>query len=369
MITAGELLIQVVPQLKPGRCGVTDHAVRLADELKREFGIDTAFVVLNSDERCDLPYSILYHKPEELLGSCLALRQNRPAAVLVHVSGYGYSRDGAPAGVASAIEALRADGRFRVAGYFHEVSASGPPWSSAFWYGGRQRAAIRRIARACDLLVTNIGAHARWLERETGKRPTHPIDLLPVFSTIGEARERIPVADRAPAMVIFGLPGSRRRAYKELSAMPGAYRGLDIKEVIDIGANCQAPDSVDGIPVRRKGELAGIEVAKEISHATFGFVSYPSICLGKSSIFASYCAQGTIPVIAPGFDGELDGLRDGVQVMSPRTVQQAAQSGLEQCSRKAWQWYAGHNVAVHAATYARWMNQPLPEVEREEARC
>ena len=40
------LLIQVVPRLKPGRCGLSDHAIALAQELDSAFAVRTAFVVL-----------------------------------------------------------------------------------------------------------------------------------------------------------------------------------------------------------------------------------------------------------------------------------------------------------------------------------
>jgi hypothetical protein len=114
-------LIQVVPRLLPARCGVSDHALALASELKGSYGIDSAFIVLNSDERCDVTYPVLYRSPDQLLGDCVSLSGNRSAAILVHLSGYGYSADGAPALLAGALENLKADGRFQIAVFFHEL--------------------------------------------------------------------------------------------------------------------------------------------------------------------------------------------------------------------------------------------------------
>ena len=51
--------IQVVPQLAPGRNGVSDHATALADTLKSEFGIESAFAVLNNHEKSDVPYAFI----------------------------------------------------------------------------------------------------------------------------------------------------------------------------------------------------------------------------------------------------------------------------------------------------------------------
>jgi hypothetical protein len=362
------LLIQVVPQLKPGRCGVTDHAIPLAIELNREFGIETAFVVLNSNERCSVPYPVIYSTQDQLLESCLAHSHGQQAAILVHVSGYGYSPDGAPARLADALAKVRDDGRFEIAGFFHEVSASGPPWTTAFWNAHRQRNSVRRIAGLCSLILTSVGVHAEWLERQMKGAEAVPVHLLPVFSTVGETRNRIPIAGRAPALVVFGLPATRRRAYLELTAQARVLEALGIKEIVDIGGGTDAPAQVSGIPVRSTGELSVSELADEIPRAMFGFLSYPAVYIAKSSVFAAYCSQGTIPVIAAPFAGEVDGLRDGVHLLSPRTLDAAIASGLDRCSSQAWQWYSGHRVHVHAETYARWLSQPALTIEHEETR-
>jgi len=372
MSSTKPLLIQVVPQLKPGRCGVTDHAIPLANELRSTFGIDSAFVVLNSKERCDLAYEVMHCEAERLFESCAALGKGQPQAILAHVSGYGYSPDGAPTRLADALSSTRED-RFAIAAFFHEISASGAPWSAAFWQSRRQEQAVRRIAEACDLLVTNLGVHARWLEERTNRRPEARICLLPVFSTIGEAHGRIMLAKRVPAMVVFGLPGTRQRAYRELSRLPEIFSSLQIENIVDIGAGTDSPGSLHGIPVIRKGELGAAELCGELSRARFGYLSYPANCLAKSSVFAAYCAQGTIPVIAKPFGGEIDGLRDGVHLLSPGTTHRALASGLdasglESCSLAAWQWYCGHGIHVHAETYARWLGHPATAREGEEAR-
>jgi hypothetical protein len=365
---ANPLLIQVVPQLKPGRCGVTDHAVALAEELKGSFGIETAFVVLNSQERCDLAYPIVHCAPEQLLESCLAHSEGRPGAILVHVSGYGYAADGAPTLLANALNGVKEDGRFSIAAFFHELFATGAPWTAAFWHSRRQQKAVRRIAELCDLVVTNAGHYAQWLKNETERPLANPIRLLPVLSTVGESSDRIPISGRDPAMAVFGLPATRRKAYQDLSALPGILSALGIKEIRDFGMEADVPSEVDGIPVKRKGALGASQLAEELSLAMFGFLSFPAIVLGKSSIFAAYCAHGTIPVVAKAFEGEVDGLRDGVHLLSPKTVHATLASGLDRYSMQAWQWYSGHGIHAHAATYARWLNQPALIHDRAEVR-
>jgi hypothetical protein len=347
-------IIQVVPRLQPTRCGVSDHAIALASELKTRFGIDSAFVVLNSDERCVLPYSITHCAPHQLLNACVAFSGGQPAAILVHLSGYGYSADGAPALLAEALRSVKADGRFRIAVFFHELSASGMPWTSAFWHARRQERVLRRIAATCELAVTNLRVHADWLE-QSARPSASPVAYLPVFSLVGEAQQPVPLAQRDPVMVVFGLGGTRQRAFKELSALRSMVQRLGVRQILDIGPEFEAPGEVAGIPVRRMGVLAAEDVAGHFEQATFGFLSYTPHCLAKSGVFAGYCAHGLVPVNAQHFQGEIDGLKNGVHVLSPQTVKMVEPAGLEACSIAAWHWYSGHRLHDHASLYDHWL--------------
>lgn len=359
--TGNRRLIQVVPRLQPTRCGVSDHAIALATELKTSYGIDSAFVVLNSDERCDLPYPITHCAPHQLLDACVAFSGSQPAAILVHLSGYGYSADGAPTLLAEALESVRADGRYRVAVYFHELFATGMPWKSAFWYSRRQKRAVRKIAEACDLLVTNTRSYVDWLTRETVPQSASLIQCMPVFSHVGEAQQHIPLSDRDPVMAVFGLGGTRQNAYRELSALGTMLQQLGVQEILDIGPDFEPPGEVHGIPVRRMGVLAATEIARQFSRSTFGFLSYPRMPLAKSGVFAGYCAHGVVPVIARHFPGQVDGLEDGLHLLSPSTAKAAQPSAWEACSIAAWRWYSGHRLHDQAAVYARWMDESKKE--------
>jgi len=368
MLPANRVLIHVVPQLKPMRCGVSDHAISLARELKTSFGIDGAFVVLNSDEKCNLSFPVVHCAPSELLENCVTLSSGRAAAILVHLSGYGYAADGAPTQLAKALRNVRASGRFHTAVYFHELIAGGMPWKSGFWHSRRQKREVCRIAEGCDLLVTSIGYFGDWLERETTRQTSAPIELLSVFSSSGESLASTPIAERAPAIAVFGLAASRRRAYKELSSLAGLLDSLGVKEILDIGPEFDAPATLNGVPVRRRGTLELDELASQLARTMFGFVTYNSPYLARSSVFAGYCGHGTIPVITKSFPGAVDGLEDGLHVLSPRTAKTVVAGDLQHCSNAAWSWYQGHRLHVHAATYARWMEQSGPKASEEMSR-
>lgn len=355
--------IQVVSQLKPMRCGVSDHAIALASELKANYGIDTAFVVLNSDERCDVPYSVTHCAPDQLLDACISLNKNQSAAILVHLSGYGYSEDGAPALLAEALRNLRKGSHFRIAVFFHELYAGGMPWTSAFWYARRQKRVLRRIVEVCDLPITNLRVFADWLDRERIRQSASRVQYLPVFSLVGEARQTVPVAQRDPVMTVFGLSETRRRAYRDLSSLSNTLHQLGVREIVDIGPACDAPSELNGIPVRRLGVLSAEDIDRQFMRTAFGYLAYTPNCLAKSGVFAGYSAHGVIPVIAQHFRGEFDGLQDGVHLLSPQTAESIEPPALEQCSIAAWHWYAGHRLRDHAALYARWMDETTDKTE------
>ena len=359
-MTGNRQLIQVVPRLTPTRCGVSDHALALAAELTARCGINTAFVVLNSDERPEVSYPVTHCSQDRLLDTCIDLSRNKPSAILVHLSGYGYSADGAPTLLAAALERVKADGRFPIAVFFHELHASGMPWTSAFWYGQRQKNAYRRIACLCDLPVTSARVFASWLERQIAM----PVCCMPVFSQVGEAEQPVPFASRDAAMAVFGLVETRRRVYAELDKLGNTLVNLGVRNIVDIGPAVETPDHVNGIPVQRAGALAAADIDRLFAKMAFGYLAYPPNCLAKSGVFAAYTAHGMIPIVAQDFGEQFDGLRDGVHVISPRSAQTMKPKSLEECSQAAWRWYSGHRLRDHAAIYDRWFRAAGQSIEQ-----
>ena len=124
---------------------------------------------------------------------------------------------------------------------------------------------------------------------------------------------------------------------------------------MDIGPGFEPPSEVGGIPVKQRGELSAAEIARQFSQLTFGYVSCTPLFLAKSGVFAGYSAHGVIPVIAQHFRGEIDGLKDGVHVLSPQTAKTVEPAGLEAGSIAIWHWYARHRLHDHASMYAHWL--------------
>jgi hypothetical protein len=355
MLPAKPMLIEVVPRLTPDRCGVSDFSLLIARELEAAFGIRTAFVVLNSSERCDVPFPVIYCAPAQLLDECESLSKGSPAVLLVHLSGYGYAPDGAPTALARALAEASDKGGFRIAVFFHELFAPALPWKSAFWHARRQKEALRRIAATGDLLATNTPPSLEWLEKVPNKKSAAPVQFLPVFSPVGEPKSPGFFSCREPVAAVFGLGGTRKRAYREMAGLGSTFDDLGVEEIWDIGEEIDSPRELHGIPIKPMGVLPAEQVGQRLAQARFGFIPLISEWLTKSTVFASYCAHGTIAILTRSVSKDIAGLRDGIHFLSPSTAAAARASGLEQCSRAAWSWYQDHCLHAHCATYARWL--------------
>ena len=286
MLAVNRLLIQIVPQLRPAACGVSDHAISLARELEAEFEISTAFVVLNSTETCNSPFPTVYCKPTQLFEACTSLSKGKPGAVLVHYSGYGYSADGAPFVLAEALQLVRRSAQFRIGVYFHELFATGMPWTSAFWHSHRQRQVALRVAKECDLVATNVNRHSDWLEHKAMQGAATDVQRLPVFSNVGESAVIPLMSEKRAVMAVLGLAGTREKSYRRLRQLGAMLNSLGIEEILDVGPEFDVPANVSGIAVRRLGVLSARDLGNLLSKSMFGFVPHSSFSMAKSGIFA-----------------------------------------------------------------------------------
>jgi hypothetical protein len=353
VLFTNRLLIQVVPRLTPGKCGVADHAILLANQLKQAHGIQTVFIVLNSTQKYDSEFKAIYCSTEDIKDACLSVAHSAKIALLLHLSGYGYSQDGAPVRLARAISTVQGTGRFQIATYFHELYYKNlTPWKKAFWNSRRQK---KSIAEQSNLLLTSIHLYEKWIIRNTARMPARPIHVMPVFSTIGEVLAFNPVANRNLEMIVFGLEESRKRSYQMLRGCQAMLRRLGIKSILDIGPGTVLPADIPGIAVEQCGTLSEKYLIDKLQSTLYGFTPYDPICVAKSSIFAAYCACGVIPLLPVSLREGYDGLVDGVQFLTPRTAVWTTNEQLQRHANAAWQWHDAHNVRIHALRYAQWM--------------
>jgi hypothetical protein len=238
---------------------------------------------------------------------------------------------------------------------FHELYATGPPWTSAFWLSPVQKNLMTRLARLSDQWMTSLERYAATVRR-LSLNTTARAYSLPVFSSIGEPLVTLPLVERRRRMIVFGTRGRRIEVYKRSSAdLNRICQRLDINEILDIGRAVEFDFAGElQVPVVTLGELPGSEVSDLLLDAVAGVLDYSAAFLAKSTIFAAYCAHRMISIIA-NYDDPMpaDGLEENrhywlTGVESDRLNLDAGQVIAD----NAFAWYQTHNLSTHAKTLA-----------------
>lgn len=272
--------------------------------------------------------------------------------VLLHFSGYGYARWGLCRWL---VEGLREWKRQRpkrqLVTLFHEVYATGPIWRASFWTAMPQRRIARDLAQLSDAaLVTSAGGYAQL-------RVLHPdlrLEILPVFSNVGEPSEIMPLTARSPLAVVFGGPDRRQRSYAAAAIAPALAAGFErmgIREVIDIGPGQIAHKTLADRPVRPLGALPAPDVSAWLSQARIGVMDYPRHVLTKSGIAAAYFAHGVLAVNTSRAGRLPDDLAEGREFVAPEWFSHL-DTDPQAIVANALVWYRPHGVEATARKIA-----------------
>lgn len=355
-------ILQILPNVPPTRCGIGDYGWRLGRKLRDDHGHSVAF--LSAGTKGAVPESSTEFPVLSLSRlSAAGLEQGWKDAggvdvVLLHVSLYGYQRRAVPFWLASGMELLtRKRPRPGIVLMFHELYASGPIHSSAFWLQPFQKRILRRLQRTGDVLRTNRRRYAGWLE--TALPPgTPPVTVMPVFSNFGELAVPSRLADRPPAMVMFGsgIHGGRDAA-ATLQQATEAAGALGLKRLHLLGSVEGSPDRIGPVEVVRHAALPAEELSALFARCRVAYSAYHPLYLGKSTVLAAYAAHG-LAVLQAG--DELpetlpDGLRVGRELLAAAMVRREAPAAgaLQLAANRLHAWYAPHDLAQHARSYAQ----------------
>ena len=267
--------------------------------------------------------------------------------VLLQFSGYGFHERGIPSWLPRECRRLRSQAEaFGI--FFHELYASGPVWSSAFWLSPIQQHIVRELARMCDFWMSTREQSIKWLCRYAGDKP-HA--TLPVFSTIGESSQRL--QSQLDKVVIFGGVGMRCLAYQIAGDALFEWARMQKVEIHDIGTPIDDKSIAQRMRtnnVIQHGRLPAEEVRRMLSEAKFGVVSYPIEYVAKSSIFAAYCAHGSCPILLSPQYFECDGLVAKEHYLPGFPDRPVDPVGIERISKAAWDWYQPHRLGEHVQT-------------------
>jgi hypothetical protein len=278
-------------------------------------------------------------------------------SVVLQMSGYGFSRRGAPLWLLREMEIRRHEiKRFGV--FFHELYSFGPPWKSAFWLSPVQRHVVRRMAEMSDLWMTNREGSAQWLRQYVGDIP-HAV--LPIFSTVGELQS-LPAA-RKSHLVVFGSAGLRTATYRAAGRELFQWAGQQSLEIHDIGSpvtDTQVMDALTTNGVIQHGRLEAGNISDLMRDARFGVIAYPVAYIAKSSVFAAYCAHGLCPVVLSKEYAPSDGLLAGQHYLPGISAEIIAADKAKYIGECAWSWYLAHEIACHTATLREFLEISSP---------
>jgi hypothetical protein len=366
-------LVQIVPRLPPATDGLGDYALGLARELRRNFDIDSRFIVcdetwtgseriegFSADRIADRSAPALTSKLRESEGF---------SSVLLHYVGYGYAKRGAPAWLVDALEKWRPSTGSRLLTMFHEIYATGPIWTSAFWLSSRQKRLAARLSGLSDACLTSREGYAEIIN--TLSRNKHAfIVTLPVFSNIGEPQERPRcLKDRRRQLVVFGGAGNRARVYRySLAALESVCLALAIERILDVGPPIGVTvNQVRGIPLVQMGRRSDIEVSALLSDSIVGFFDYNTAYLAKSTIFAAYSAHRLIPISATHDAPQMDGLEAGKHYWTSEEKVMNLTSGQE-VADYAYDWYQSHKLSEQVKAYAAAISCSPPRADPKNSR-
>lgn len=367
-------LISMVPNFAPAKDGIGDYALSFAREFRAKTGVLSHFVVANASARSEALVEgfAVNHLPArsttDLLKLLNCLSTDSSAVLLLHYEGYGYAQRGCPLWLVQGVEQWRRENQQRrLVIMFHELYAKGAPWTSSFWLSPLQKRLMIRLAQVSDQWMTSLEGYA-----ETVRRLSHNTTAraysLPVFSSIGEPVATLPLAERRRRLMVFGTRGRRIEVYQRSSAaLNRICQRLGITEILDVGRAVEFDFASQlTVPVVICGELPGAEISQRLLDTVAGVIDYPVTMLGKSTIFAAYCAHRVIPVIAPfGDSTPAEGLLADqhywlTDVASERLNIDAGQVIAD----NAFAWYQTHSLSAHAETFAACLRGREPSVNK-----
>ncbi|WP_204103344.1 MULTISPECIES: glycosyltransferase [Spirulina sp. CCY15215] len=347
-------LLQIVPSLPPSIGGIGDYALNLARQIARDFAIQTHFIIGNphgqgaSKIESFAISQVSQRSPQSLL-SLLP----RECPIFLNYEGYGYAQRGYPLWLLQGLQQWRKESQQPLITMFHEIYPyhHGPPWTSSFWLSPWQKKLATKLLNISDRAITSKQNYATLLQQLSHEK-NREILVLPVFSNIGEPQEILPLKQRRRRIIIFGHYNSRTLVYRHnLSSLERVCQALEIQEVYDIGVptGLQLPP-VNDITVTEMGVTSADTISQLMLEAVAGFLCFiPPEYLAKSTVFASYCAHGLIPIITGRSTLSRDGLeRDRHYYLADSdcsTLNLKQGQTIANCARE---WYSHHSLQKQA---------------------
>jgi hypothetical protein len=350
----------IVPRLPPAIDGVGDYALNLARQLRKDFNIQTHFIVGNptwSGESEIEGFAVSQIRDRTANNLVELLSGDRTSPILLHYVGYGYAQRGCPVWLVDGLQRWKSSFPNRLlVTMFHELYASGAPWTSSFWLSSLQKNLAARLTKLSDRCITSKQLYADMISQlSQGKHQQVP--ALPVFSNIGEP-EKPPLAlsHRQQQLVVFGGIAKRTRVYQDCqTTLEYVCHSLNIQKILDIGTPTEiTPTSIGKIPVLELGQQPANKVSDILADSVAGFCDYNPDYLAKSTIFAAYCAHGLLPINAKDSRFVNDGIRLSEHYWVPNPNNDLLDDfDIQAIANNAYLWYLTHSISAQTKIFSK----------------
>ena len=349
-------ILQIVPRVPGGLDGVGDYALTIARKLRDEFDCNTIFAApfknfaLPPGASSPSVWGFDVVTPENLL------QVEAPTfdSVLLHYVNYGFQKRGVPFQLLSILRSLRKAHRGRLLTVFHELYASGAPWTSAFWLRPIQAGLARQVADLSDACIVSTDNSRRELRRMV---PHAEIALHPIPSGLGEPPlSADQIARRDPhRWAIFGGTGLVERSLRSFrKIMPRIPDSIAPRALFVLGGEENSATrsllADFAIETDYRPRIATADASEILETCSFAFLDYfhrPDVETGiilKSSAFASACAHAVITVLPyRGSAIVMDGDRfPGPFFVGPARAEIPGAEARAKIASDIYNWYERH---------------------------
>ncbi|HEY9652412.1 MAG TPA: glycosyltransferase family 1 protein [Coleofasciculaceae cyanobacterium] len=347
-------IVQIVPRIPPHTDGVGDYSLKLAEQLLKDYRINTHFLVFKKDIEIESLVNgfsatlLSTHTPEFFL----SVLPQTIDTILLHYSNYPYlsGKLDAPFWLVRGLELAMKLRQIKLVVMFHELPML--KYKKINVLNPIQSIVSRRLAKLASTVITDSARFqailSQWIKR--------PIPCIPDFSTIGEPHKIKSLAERKRRIIVFGTTDRNRVYANYLSELLFTCSSLGIEEIYDIGKplNLRLSD-FKKMQVVEMGFQPSDVVSQLMLDSMAGFFDYSRFPgdLGKSTVFAAFCAHGLIPIISQYNPSEADGLEMNQHYLVPgESLQNFSLSQLQTIADKAHNWYKGHSLPENAKVFA-----------------
>ncbi|HBE18014.1 MAG TPA: hypothetical protein DEG17_24950 [Cyanobacteria bacterium UBA11149] len=347
-------IVQIVPRLPPYTDGVGDYSLRLAESLRKNHRISTYFIVFQ--QGIEIPPVIQGFSATGLLAydsdTLLSVLPENTQAIILHYSNYPYIKEKfkGPFWLPKALEAIVNLRQIKLIVMFYELPFL--KYKQIEILNPIQASVSRRLAKIANDVLTNCGRFQKIISQWTKSSVTN----IPVFSNIPEPTYIPPLVKRERRTIVFGTT-ARHRLYKNhLKELIQLCHILEIKEIYDIGQPLNLDcDNFAGVKVIEMGFQPHEIVSELMLNSLVGCLDYTKFPgqVGKSGVFAAYCAHGLTPILSKYNPSQVDKLECKKHyLVLGNQMENITEKDLQLVADNAYSWYQNHNVTETANLFA-----------------